>query len=409
MKIKRFSGKDMRETMRKVRESFGPDAVILETDRVDGRIEITAAMDFDPAAYQQAQVSSPAPASTAAVSQIDCTDEDFEACVLLADEPEPAAADMASPTEIARMRDEVQTIRCLLEAQLSRLVWDEKSRRSPEATGIMRNLSQLGLTPDIVQRLVDDAQPAAGSNAWTASLKQLVEKIAVCDDDMACEGGIYAVIGPTGVGKTTSIAKMAARYALQGRSQDIALITIDTYRIGAREQLETFGRIMNVPVYQAEDAASLSTVLRALTDKKLILIDTAGMGQRDLRLTRELACLADAEQDIDVLLALPANTQTESMQEIVDAYLTARPSACILTKVDEATSLGGAFSVLIRSGLPLAYVANGQRVPEDLHFARARQAWLVKAAVELIRRRPDPLTEDYMAEHFAEVASNACA
>ncbi len=406
MKIKRFSGKDMREAMRKVRESFGPDAVILQTDRVDGRLEITAAMDFDPAAYRKAQVPQATPAPAA---QIDCTDEEFESSPVLTEEPVAATADTASAAELARMRDEVQTIRCLLEAQLSRLVWDEKSRRNPEVAGVMRNLSQLGLTPDIVQRLVDEARPATGANTWTASLKQLVEHIAVCDQDMACEGGIYAVIGPTGVGKTTSIAKMAARYALQGRSQDIALITIDTYRIGAREQLETFGRIMNVPVYQAEDAASLSTVLRALTDKKLILIDTAGMGQRDLRLTRELACLADAEQDIKVLLALPANTQTESMQEIVDAYLTADPAACILTKIDEATSLGGAFSVLIRTGLPLAYVANGQRVPEDLHFARARQAWLAKAAVELIRRRPDSVTEDYMAEHFSEVASNACA
>ncbi|HHQ14801.1 MAG TPA: flagellar biosynthesis protein FlhF, partial [Chromatiales bacterium] len=118
MKIKRFSGKDMREAMRRVRESFGPDAVILETDRVDGRLEITAAMDFDPAAYQQARMSQTAPAPAA---QIDCTDEDFESSVVLTETPVAGTADTASAAELARMRDEVQTIRCLLEAQLSRL------------------------------------------------------------------------------------------------------------------------------------------------------------------------------------------------------------------------------------------------------------------------------------------------
>ena len=218
-----------------------------------------------------------------------------------------------------------------------------------------------------------------------------------------------AVVGPTGVGKTTTIAKLAARYALNRGAQDIALVTMDTYRIGAREQLKTFGRILGTPVYEASDAASLSDTLRGLADKGLVLIDTAGMGQRDLRLARELACLADADQDIQVLLAMPANAQTEAMQEIVDAFLTANPAACILTKIDEASSLGGAFSVLIRSGLPLAYVTNGQRVPEDLHFARSRQAWLVKAAVELMRRRVAPVSEDYMAHNFGEVAVDACA
>ena len=133
------------------------------------------------------------------------------------------------------------------------------------------------------------------------------------------------------------------------------------------------------------------------------------MSQRDLNLARSLRCLKDAEQRIEVLLALPANAQARSMQEIVDAFRTVAPSACILTKMDEATSLGGAFSVLIRASLPLAYVANGQRVPEDLHLARARQAWLVKAAVELIDPQDLAVNDEYLAENFAEVASHVCA
>jgi flagellar biosynthesis protein FlhF len=127
-----------------------------------------------------------------------------------------------------------------------------------------------------------------------------------------------------------------------------------------------------------------------------------------VRLARQLSWVAAADARVKVLLALPANTQTPALQEIVEAFMVARPTACILTKTDEATSLGGALSALIRSGLPLAYVANGQRVPEDLHFARPRQAWLVKSALELMNRQGD-LNEDFMAEHFAEVRINACA
>ena len=403
MKIKRFTGRDMREAMRQVREALGPDAVILETEREDGIVAISAAMDYDPAAYEAAQAKSAA-VEAALQHRVDCTDED-------APEPVPTNAEpeLAETTEVAAMREELSAMRGLLESQLSRLIWDRHTRYNPANAQVMRNLSTLGVSPDMVQDLVGGVDYPQDTNPWSASLKLLVEKIEVAAEDVICEGGTYAIVGPTGAGKTTSIAKLAARYAQQGRVENMALITTDTYRIAAREQLETFGRIIGVPVYSAGDAESLGATLRALADKKLVLIDTAGMGQRDLRLARELACLTETGEDIKVLLALPANVQTESLQEIVDAFRIARPAGCILTKMDEATSLGGAFSVLIRSGLSLNYVANGQRVPEDLHLAATRQTWLVKAAVELIRRRQQPLNDDYMADHFAEELADACA
>jgi flagellar biosynthesis protein FlhF len=210
------------------------------------------------------------------------------------------------------------------------------------------------------------------------------------------------------VGKTTTIAKLAARFALNASAEDVALVTTDTFRIAAREQLETFGEILGAPVYQAGDATRLAEILALLAGRRLVLIDTAGVGQRDLRLARQLSWLAAANSRVKVLLALPANTQTTALQETVEAFMVARPSACILTKTDEAASLGGALSALIQSGLPLAYVANGQRVPEDLHFARPRQTWLVKSALELMSRQ-DEFNEDFMAEQFAEVSVNACA
>ncbi len=396
MQIRRFTGPDTRDAMRQIRDALGPDAVILDTHRSPDGIEISAAMDFDPAAYDAARSRG---------RRIDLTDSDEL----------PASAETAAQSAgvadaaVDSVRQEMRGIRTLLEAQLSRLTWDNAARRNPETAGVMRNLAQLGMTPDIIEQLTTETRLEPGSNPWTAVLCELVEKLPVCAQDPLADGGVFAVVGPTGVGKTTSIAKLAARYLRTGKPEDVALITTDTYRIGAKEQLETFARLLEVPVFQANDAKSLSGVLAGLTDKELVLIDTAGLGQRDLRLARQLRALKATEQPIEVLLALPANAQTDSIREIVDVYQTAAPLACILTKIDEAASLGGAYSALMRSSLPLAYVTNGQRVPEDLHFAGARQAWLIKAAVELIRRRAEPISEDYMAENFAEVATHACA
>ncbi len=390
MKIKRFSGPDMRSVMAEIRAAFGPDAVILETGRGADGLEVTAAMDFDPAAYQ------PPPRR-----RVDCTDEDL---------PEaPTANTSAIGEDLDSVREEVRSIRCLLEAQLARLSWDDQVRRHPKITGIVRNLTRLGLTPATVDRLVRAADASNSKDPWTASLKQLVNSLAACDSDLVLAGGIYAVVGPTGAGKTTSIAKLAARAQQQGLQGQVALVAMDDYRVGADAQLQAFGALLDAPVYKARDAEALADTLAGLSDMRLVLIDTAGMGQRDLRLARQLGALRRCGHAIDLLLALPANLQTQAMQEIVDVYRTARPVAGILTKIDEATSLGGAFSVLIDASLPLAYVANGQRVPEDLHLARARQAWLVKAAVELIPRSGPPASEDYLAEHFAEVANDACA
>jgi len=400
MKINRFKGADMRDTMDLVRDALGPDAVILETNRDDEGVEIAAAADFNPIEYQQMQEPDQHIPQFAARSKSDA--------VQSADADANATA-IVMP-EVQRLNAEVENIRYLLEGQLARLVWDSGTRRSPEEAGIVRNLAKLGIAPDVVTGLLqrmdgDDMM----SNSWAASLKHLAEAVTTNEEDLICRGGTFALVGPTGVGKTTTIAKLAARYAMSHATDEIAFVTTDGYKIAAREQLETFGRILGAPVYEATDSESLGAVLRGLADKGLVLIDTAGMGQKDVRLAGQLGCLSHADADIGVLLTLPANVQSASMQEIVTAFRIADPVACILTKVDEAASLGGALSTLIRSELPLAYVTNGQRVPEDLHFAHPRRAWLVKSAVESMNRLERPITDEFMAEHFGEVLSNECA
>lgn len=425
MKIKQFIEPDMRKAMRRVRRTLGPDAVILDTSETAGGIEITAAVDYDPAAYELELEARRQ--DTAAVESSPTHDWliEREVAAAAADRPTTAPAPTTDSAGITALREDVTNMRVLLEAQVARLAWDDTSRRTPELTRVMRNLSVLGITPDVVTELTGtiDADDTA-DGGWTTSLRQLVDRIPVLEEDPVRDGGIFAVIGPTGAGKTTSIAKLAARYALSNGADDIALVTADTFRIGARAQLETFGEILGTPVYEASDSAGLSDTLRNLAHKKLVLIDTAGMGAHDLRLARELEVVGDAEQPIRPLLTLPANLQTGALQDIVDAFSPAKPFACILTKTDEAATLGGVFSVLMRSALPLAFIANGQRVPDDFHLAQSRQTWLVKAAVELMRKQEFPLTDEKLSQLFGsqllgsqptaarqlgEVALNECA
>lgn len=399
MKIRRFIAADIRDAMRQVREALGPDAVILETQRVEGGIELAAAVDYEPEAPRPA---APAPAPVSAEVRAE------PAGAVSAPAP-VAIGGAADDSALRSLRHEVRTLRDLLESQVSRLAWNDQVRRNAAATTTMRNLAALGIDPDVVRAIIAGlGDGLSADTAWSAPIKQLVDDIPVCDEDLIAAGGIFAVVGPTGVGKTTTIAKLAARFALEAGAENVALVTTDTFRIAAREQLETFGEILGTPVYQAGDAARLGEILGMLAGRRLVLIDTAGMGQRDVRLARQLSWIASADSRVKVLLALPANTQATALREIVEAFMVARPSACILTKTDEATSLGGAISALIRSRLPLAYVANGQRVPEDLHFARHRQTWLVKSALELMSRQNE-LNEDFMAEQFAEVRVDACA
>ncbi|MDP2325975.1 MAG: flagellar biosynthesis protein FlhF [Gammaproteobacteria bacterium] len=410
MKIRRFNGTDMRDAMRQVREALGADAVILETSRNAAGVEISAAIDNG--SSDPVTTTSDRGHTTRFQAEAD------DGPVIRIDQggvpnggwyQPPRAPNAATASELDEMREEMRSIRSLLEAQLGRLLWDEQSRQSPATATLLRNFTQLGLDPDIARQLATRSATDHPVGGWTAALRTLVEQLPIAALDIVADGGVYAVIGPTGVGKTTSIAKLAARAALQFGPETVGLVTTDTFRVAAREQLETFGQIMGVSVASATDAQSLSEVLASLTNRRLVLVDTAGMGQRDPQLPEQLARLSAPDVGVSTVLALPANTASGAMQEIVDAFRTAQPVGCILTKTDEATSLGGALSVLIRSALPLAYVANGQRVPEDLHLMRNRQSWLAKMAVELMRRDTRAVDADTLARKFSEVATHAYA
>jgi flagellar biosynthesis protein FlhF len=234
-------------------------------------------------------------------------------------------------------------------------------------------------------------------HAWQLALAELSASLPVADGDFLDQGGIVALVGSTGVGKTTSIAKLAARYVLRHGRRHVALVTTDSYRIGAHEQLITYGRLLGISVQVASDHKELRSILNSLADKRLVLIDTAGMSQRDVRLTEQFATLADSGIPIRTLLVLSATLHPSVLEETIRAFSSVALEGAILTKLDEAASLGGVLSTVIRQHLPLMFVANGQRVPEDLQPARAQE--LVQLAAELASTHALP-TDSVMAEQF---------
>ncbi|HFE39222.1 MAG TPA: flagellar biosynthesis protein FlhF, partial [Gammaproteobacteria bacterium] len=241
-------------------------------------------------------------------------------------------------------------------------------------------------------------------SCWRKSLAMFASQLPVLQEDIVSTGGIFALVGPTGVGKTTTIAKLAARYALEHGTEGIALVTTDNYRIGAQEQLRTYGRILGTPVKVANNAEELRNILKGLYDKDLVLIDTAGMSQRDVKLTEQFSMLSEGSILIKSYLVISASSQQQVLDETVHAYKKAFLDGCIITKLDETLSLGGALATILQHKLPISYTSNGQRVPEDLHRASAIE--LVKSAVKMMNRVRIEMDENVVELAYGGIAAN---
>jgi len=378
VKIKRYLAPDMRRAMRMVRDKQGPDAVILSSKRIDDGIEVLAAVDYDASLLdtktdESATIeSSPSPAAPPDNIALD-----------------PATELWGREPALAGMKQEVASLRQLLESQLASLAWNDTARRHPVRAAVTREMTALGLSAQLAKSLAEAADEKDISVAIPAALRMLKERIPILDREILDEPGAVALVGPTGVGKTTTIAKLAARYALKHGTDSLALLTTDGFRIGAQEQLMTFGRILGVPVQLVRDGAELCTSLDTMSDKKLILIDSAGMSQRDKRIHREFTAIRQNSSKVRVLLTLSCTAQAAVLEETVQVFKHLDACGCVLTKVDEAACLGGAISALVRHELPLAYVTDGQDVPEDLHWAGGKRFRLIERALEL--RNAEPL------------------
>jgi flagellar biosynthesis protein FlhF len=240
------------------------------------------------------------------------------------------------------------------------------------------------------------------AEAQRLALALMSRRIETVSERWMESGGVVALVGPTGVGKTTLIAKLAARWVLRHGARDIAIVSTDSIRIGAQEQVHTLGRLLGVPAYAIDGAAELAELLHDVGERRLVLIDSAGLSQRDPRLASELETLANASERLETSLVLSAAAQAGAIEQSLERFAAARPTTCCVTKLDEATSLGGTLSALIRTKLPLAYLSDGQQVPEDLSPARAHQ--LIARAVELSKKAGAHADEDLLQRRFGAVA-----
>ena len=277
-----------------------------------------------------------------------------------------AAAPATAGQNQAEMMSELRSMKGLIEERFGALAFMEKLQRQPRQALLAQKMLDCGFSPALIRKLVD-ALPANATDEleWAAGV--LERNLATGEAEGAIEdqGGVYAMIGSTGVGKTTSTAKIAAGFAARHGAGQLGLITLDAYRVGAHEQLRAYGRILGVPVHTAHDRASLEDLLDLLSNKKMVLIDTAGMAQRDSRTLELLEMLQ--HRSIKRLLVIDAAAQGETIEDVIVSWRAAECKGVVLSKIDEAVKLAPALDALIRHKLKTVGVANGQRVPEDWH------------------------------------------
>ena len=287
----------------------------------------------------------------------------------------------ASPSPVASeqqgLAKEINSMRSMLQEQFACMSWSDMQQRDPKRTSLLRNLVNAGFSPALARQFMEK-MPTDADMSWVNQVLTHNLHVATQAEDVVARGGVYALTGPTGVGKTTTTAKLAARAVVRYGADSVALITTDSYRIGALEQLRIYGKILGVAVHAARDTNDLRVTLSGLKHKRLVLIDTMGMSQRDKRV-KEQTEMFDAA-GVQRLILLNATSSGDTLEDVVSMYHGKGVIGCIATKLDEAVTLGAVLDVMVRHKLTLHYVANGQRVPEDLH--EVNMAYLLHRAFE---------------------------
>lgn len=281
----------------------------------------------------------------------------------------------AALTELAeKLMGQVSEVKHLLQSHIAGNTWNHLKGVSPGRAETLKKLLAAGFSPALATSLLEEAgEIEEGAPLIQTLRKPLAQRMRTIDPvSLFDDGGVFAFIGPTGVGKTTTVAKIAARCVMRFGRKAVSLLSTDTYRIGALEQLRVFGKILGLPVTALRDAEDLSARIQELEKFHVVLIDTAGMGQRDVKMVEQLKVLAEGYKQAQRLLVMSATTSLQTMQDVIQAHAHGRGNgikAAVITKIDEAMSLAPSVDCLIRHDLPILFIGNGQQVPEDLHVA----------------------------------------
>ncbi|MGV8933128.1 MAG: flagellar biosynthesis protein FlhF [Gallionellaceae bacterium] len=413
MNVKKYTAASTRDALRMVRDELGEEAVILSNRKTGDGVEIMAMSNdalSDMTRPHMAQLDVATP-KRAPIPQLDASvsfskrtvqaqppvfgakkqqrvikqDDKIATAAIpnmaavateFVDTVKPLSLAITTPEQQVLVK-ELKSMRSMLQEQFACMAWSDMQQRDPKRTSLLRNLVNAGFSPALARQLLEK-MPANADMSWVNQVLTHNLRVATQAEDVVVRGGVFALTGPTGVGKTTTTAKLAARAVVRYGADSVALITTDGYRVGAMEQLRIYGKILGVAVHAARDTGDLRVTLSGLKHKRLVLIDTMGMGQRDKRLAEQSAMFDAA--GVQRLLLLNSTSSGDTLEDVVRMYKGQGVIGCIATKLDEAVTLGAVLDVIMRHKLPLHYVANGQRVPEDLH--QVNMTYLLHRAFE---------------------------
>ncbi len=360
MDMKRFHEKNMHTALQKIREELGDNAVIISSSQNSTGVEVVAATDYE--AVENSDVipniefyekSSIANMQVASKSLADRHNIDIEPVV--------------HEIDTSAIQKEISQLRAIIESQTELISWNKLIDQNTVARRLLQKLSISGFGFNLSKLLLGTVKSVNDfDSAWSQIEVRLKDKLSMTQECVIESGGIVALVGPTGVGKTTTIAKIAAQYAMQHGNSDIAIISTDHFRIGAHDQISIYGSILNVPVVTANDESELHKALKIVKNKKLVLIDTAGLSQRDARVQEVMQALSKLSKDLITYLVISANSQLCVQKEIINNFRSDNINGVVVSKTDEASQIGGVLTALIEQSLPLAYETTGQRVPEDI-------------------------------------------
>ena len=385
MTTKRFVAKTARDAMKQVRDELGADASILTHREINGWHEITAtAGEADPIPNE----AKPSTKSELENKQLHMKRAQ-EMLQIFNSKQNVKEASTSSETgrakestviqvpsnsatqnqEMNLLLAELRDMKSSFQSQLNAISWESTQNQSPNARQLTQRMLEAGFTQDLAKRVLKKLPTDLALEDAIIWSRNLLSKNIQCVENEAeilDTKGVYALLGPTGVGKTTTVAKIASRFALQHGKANVALISTDTYRIGGNEQLHIYAKILGVEMLTAKDELELDAALEKFSKKKLVLIDMAGLSHKDKMVEKQLEMLSSTQAKIKKVLCLNANNTTESLNAVTQAYSGRGIEGCIITKVDESISLGGILNAVMQNKMRVLYITNGQRVPEDI-------------------------------------------
>ncbi|MDT0593824.1 flagellar biosynthesis protein FlhF [Glaciecola petra] len=308
------------------------------------------------------------------------------------------------PEKLDVIKAELESIKNVLKFQVSELSDERRKRNNPVHSYLHEQIINMGISEHLAKQFIEFLPHQVDEKeGWKYILNLLSNRLHIGGNDILTQSGVVALVGPTGTGKTTTLAKLAAKYAQKYGAENVAMVTIDTYRIAAFEQLSTYGKIIGCSVKKAHNSQELNDCLYQLRNKKLVLIDTAGFSQRDHRLISQLnEYESNINLSIKKYLVLPAGAQYQVLKQTVKAYRSTEIKGCIFSKLDECYSLGEALSVIIENDMSLSYVTDGQRVPEDIKLADSANLTLI--AAKLFRKYGSGMQHDQIVENTSAEA-----